>query len=65
MLRHMLKPGITGLAQVEGHRGETRELAQMAARIEADLRYVRSWSLGLDLKILCLTLMRLNAPQAY
>lgn len=65
MLRHMLKPGITGLAQVEGHRGETRELEQMAARIEADLRYVRHWSLGLDLKILCLTLLRLSSSQAY
>ena len=46
MQRHAFKPGITGLAQVEGWRGETAELESMARRIDADLRYQRNWSLS-------------------
>jgi putative colanic acid biosysnthesis UDP-glucose lipid carrier transferase len=55
MLRHKVLPGITGLAQVHGLRGETRTVEQMEARIRYDLEYLRSWSLGLDLEILART----------
>jgi putative colanic acid biosynthesis UDP-glucose lipid carrier transferase len=65
MQRHTFKPGITGLAQVEGWRGETSDLQLMARRIDADLRYQRDWSLGLDIKILIKTILRLRSPQAY
>lgn len=65
MQRHAFKPGITGLAQVEGLRGETTSLESMAARIDADLRYQRSWSLKLDIKILIKTFLRLRSPNAY
>ena len=56
MLRHKVKPGITGLAQVNGYRGETDTLEKMAKRIECDHRYIREWSLLMDLKILIKTL---------
>ena len=59
MVRHKVLPGITGLAQVNGCRGETTRLEEMQARIDFDLEYVRSWSPVLDLKILLLTLLRL------
>jgi putative colanic acid biosynthesis UDP-glucose lipid carrier transferase len=52
MLRHKVKPGITGLAQVLGWRGETDTLDKMANRIQCDLQYIREWSLWLDIKIL-------------
>ena len=55
MLRHKVKPGITGWAQVNGFRGETDTLDKMAARIEYDLDYLRSWSLLLDLWIIVRT----------
>lgn len=56
MLRHKVKPGITGLAQVSGWRGETDTLEKMAKRIECDHRYIREWSLMMDLKILFRTI---------
>ena len=65
MQRHGFKPGITGLAQVEGWRGETATLSAMADRVDADLRYQREWSLKLDLKILLKTFLRLRSPNAY
>lgn len=65
MQRHALKPGITGLAQVEGWRGETSSLESMARRIDADLRYLRDCSLKLDTKILLKTLLRLRSPNAF
>jgi putative colanic acid biosynthesis UDP-glucose lipid carrier transferase len=65
MQRHAFKPGITGLAQVQGLRGETNSVEAMDRRIDADLRYQRDWSLKLDCKILLLTLLRLRSPQAY
>ncbi|MFN9610773.1 MAG: undecaprenyl-phosphate glucose phosphotransferase [bacterium] len=65
MQRHGFKPGITGLAQVEGWRGETSDLESMARRIDADLRYQRDWSLALDIKILIKTIFGLRSPQAY
>jgi len=58
MLRHKVKPGITGLAQVNGLRGETRTIEQMEARIRFDLEYLRNWSLELDLQILAKTVLR-------
>ena len=65
MQRHAFKPGITGLAQVSGWRGETRNLSEMANRIDADLRYQRDWSLKLDIKILIKTFLRLRSGNAY
>ncbi len=52
MLRHKVKPGITGLAQVSGNRGETDTPEKMQHRIELDHRYIREWSIWLDLKIM-------------
>ena len=51
-LRHAVTPGITGYAQVNGYRGETREAGTMEKRVEYDLKYVENWSFGLDLKII-------------
>ncbi|MDP1560302.1 MAG: undecaprenyl-phosphate glucose phosphotransferase [Pirellulaceae bacterium] len=56
MLRHKVKPGITGLAQVSGCRGETETLDKMEARIRYDHQYIREWSILMDLKILIRTL---------
>ncbi|MEM6845181.1 MAG: exopolysaccharide biosynthesis polyprenyl glycosylphosphotransferase [Bacteroidota bacterium] len=53
--RHWVTPGITGYAQVNGYRGETRETHQMAKRVEYDILYMENWSLMLDLKIIGLT----------
>lgn len=59
MLRHKVKPGITGWAQVNGWRGETETLDKMEKRIEYDLDYIRNWSLWLDVKISFLTFWQL------
>ena len=56
MLRHKVKPGMTGLAQVNGCRGETETLDKMEARIHFDHRYIRDWSIWLDIKIIFKTL---------
>lgn len=58
MQRHRVKPGITGWAQVNGWRGETDTLNKMQKRVEYDLYYINNWSLGFDLKIIFLTLLR-------
>ncbi len=58
MIRHKVKPGITGLAQINGFRGETDTLDKMEKRIQYDLAYIQSWSLFLDLKIVFLTFFR-------
>lgn len=55
MIRHFLKPGITGWAQIKGFRGETQTVYQMQRRVEHDLWYMENWSLMLDLKIMFLT----------
>ena len=55
MVRHKVRPGITGWAQVNGLRGETDTLDKMQARVEYDLEYLRNWSLGLDLQIIART----------
>jgi putative colanic acid biosynthesis UDP-glucose lipid carrier transferase len=56
--RHKIRPGITGLAQVRGYRGQTDTLDKMRRRIELDIEYIDSWSLYLDLKIILLTIVR-------
>ncbi len=58
MLRHMVKPGITGWAQINGWRGETNTVYKMRKRVEFDLEYMREWSLWLDIKIIFLTIFR-------
>ena len=55
MLRHKVKPGITGWAQVNGHRGETDVIEKMEARVAADIEYLRNWSLSKDLRIIART----------
>ena len=57
-VRHRVKPGITGWAQVNGWRGETRTEEQLRNRVQFDLDYIQNWSLTLDLKILALTVLR-------
>ena len=54
--RFVTRPGITGLAQIRGHRGETRTHDSLESRIAADLEYIDNWSLGADLKLLVATL---------
>jgi len=58
MLRHKVKPGMTGWAQVNGWRGETDTLEKMQRRVDYDLYYIRNWSIWLDVKIVLLTLAR-------
>src|SRR5436309_2021331 len=66
MQRHKVKPGVTGWAQVNGHRGETESLAQMKSRIDYDLDYLRNWSLRLDLYIIAKTVwVVLRGQNAY
>lgn len=55
MVRHAVKPGITGWAQVSGYRGGTKELWQMEKRVEYDVWYIRNWNIFLDFKIIFLT----------
>ncbi|HEY0823879.1 MAG TPA: undecaprenyl-phosphate glucose phosphotransferase, partial [Ramlibacter sp.] len=63
--RHNIKPGITGLAQVRGLRGETREIGQMLLRVESDIEYINNWSVWLDLAILARTTRALTGRNAY
>jgi putative colanic acid biosynthesis UDP-glucose lipid carrier transferase len=66
MIRHKVRPGITGLAQVNGMRGETDTVDKMKLRIEYDLAYLRNWSLALDLKIILQTVaVVLRGQNAY
>ena len=58
MLRHKVKPGITGWAQINGWRGETDTLEKMEKRIEFDLEYIREWSIWFDIKIVFLTIFK-------
>ncbi|MBR4963453.1 MAG: undecaprenyl-phosphate glucose phosphotransferase [Muribaculaceae bacterium] len=55
MVRHFIKPGITGWAQVNGYRGETKTLQQMEKRVEYDVWYLEHWNVFLDIKIILLT----------
>ena len=66
MVRHKVRPGITGWAQVNGHRGETSTLDKMRARVECDLDYLRNWSMGLDFHIMARTVrLMLGDRNAY
>jgi putative colanic acid biosynthesis UDP-glucose lipid carrier transferase len=66
MLRHKVKPGITGWAQVNGWRGETPEVALMQKRVEHDLEYIGRWTLLWDIKIILMTMMgRKKSQNAY
>lgn len=58
MLRHKVKPGITGWAQVNGLRGETDTVDKMEARVQADIYYIENWSLWFDLKIIFMTVFK-------
>ncbi|HCX4781159.1 TPA: undecaprenyl-phosphate glucose phosphotransferase, partial [Escherichia coli] len=58
MLRHKVKPGITGWAQINGWRGETDTLEKMEKRVEYDLEYIREWSIWLDIRIIFLTIFK-------
>lgn len=65
-LRHLVKPGITGWAQINGCRGETDTDEKMTARLSYDLDYINRWSIGFDVKIILLTLVRIwKDPNAY
>ncbi|TLP65271.1 MULTISPECIES: undecaprenyl-phosphate glucose phosphotransferase [Pseudomonas] len=63
--RHNIKPGMTGLAQVRGFRGETKDIAQMIQRVNSDIEYINNWSLWLDFVILVRTLNAFTGKQAY
>lgn len=63
--RHNIKPGITGLAQVRGFRGETTDIEMMRQRVEADIEYINNWSLWLDIVILLRTAGALTGRNAY
>lgn len=65
MQRHSIKPGITGLAQIKGYRGETRTLESMKRRIEEDLKYQSQWNLYLDLKIIINTIFKIKSDKAF
>jgi putative colanic acid biosysnthesis UDP-glucose lipid carrier transferase len=67
MLRHLVKPGITGLAQSKGFRGEIKSEFDMRSRLKYDLFYIEKWSLGLDIKIILITIYSVlfNNENAY
>ncbi|MNF60391.1 UDP-glucose:undecaprenyl-phosphate glucose-1-phosphate transferase [compost metagenome] len=65
MARHRIKPGITGLAQISGYRGETETIDKMEKRVELDLAYINNWSLWLDIKILIKTPFTLLSKDIY
>jgi putative colanic acid biosynthesis UDP-glucose lipid carrier transferase len=59
MVRHLVKPGITGWAQITGYRGETKTLEQMEGRVKRDVWYLENWSFFLDLKIIVVTVINM------
>jgi lipopolysaccharide/colanic/teichoic acid biosynthesis glycosyltransferase len=63
--RHRVLPGMTGLAQVRGWRGETETEDKLLRRVDSDLEYIETWSLGLDLVILLRTLVIMHMRDAY
>ena len=63
--RHHIKPGITGLAQVRGLRGETTDINQMIQRVESDIEYINNWSVWLDITIIFSTLFAITGKNAY
>lgn len=58
MIRHKVKPGITGLAQINGYRGEIDALYKMEKRVQYDIEYIQNWSLWLDIKIIIKTIFK-------
>lgn len=67
MLRHLVTPGLTGWAQIKGHRGETKTVEDMQQRINHDVWYIENWSFWLDIQIILLTiwLMIIGDQKAY
>jgi putative colanic acid biosynthesis UDP-glucose lipid carrier transferase len=65
LARHRIKPGITGLAQIHGYRGETDTLVKMEKRVEYDMQYINNWSFWLDIEILLKTIPALLRDEAY
>lgn len=67
MVRHYVRPGLTGWAQTTGFRGETQELWQMEERVKRDIWYIQNWSFWLDLRIICKTFLQIISKdkQAY
>ena len=63
MVRHIVKPGITGWAQVRGYRGVTEELWQMERRVEHDIWYIEHWTFFLDIKIMIRTVLNAVAGE--
>ncbi|NEM97481.1 undecaprenyl-phosphate glucose phosphotransferase [Pontibacter burrus] len=59
MVRHFIKPGITGLSQIRGYRGETTDVHQMRGRVKIDIFYLENWSFLLDLKIIVFTVLNI------
>jgi lipopolysaccharide/colanic/teichoic acid biosynthesis glycosyltransferase len=59
MVRHFIKPGITGWAQVNGYRGETKDPKEMEMRVQADIWYMENWSFFLDIRIIFLTIFNM------
>jgi lipopolysaccharide/colanic/teichoic acid biosynthesis glycosyltransferase len=59
MLRHLIKPGITGLSQAVGLRGETKDVSQMRKRIKTDIYYIENWSILLDIRIILITIFNI------
>jgi putative colanic acid biosysnthesis UDP-glucose lipid carrier transferase len=64
MLRHKVRPGITGWAQVNGLRGETQSVDKMAARVKYDMEYIRNWSVFMDVRIMLRTLALVHRDKA-
>ena len=65
LARHRIKPGITGLAQIRGFRGETSDIDLMKKRVDSDLEYINNWSISLDISILLRTFLVLFKNNAY
>lgn len=63
--RHAAKPGLTGLAQIRGHRGATESAGALVDRIQSDLEYLANWSIWRDVRILVSTIRVLLHPNAY
>jgi lipopolysaccharide/colanic/teichoic acid biosynthesis glycosyltransferase len=63
MLRHLIKPGVTGLAQAKGYRGQTNDDFSMRNRVRVDILYIERWSFFLDLKVIGLTLLNMVKGQ--
>lgn len=64
MVRHFVKPGVTGWAQVTGFRGETKHQWQMEGRVERDIWYIQNWSIWLDIRIIWMTIKTIFSPDA-